>query len=40
VPIDHVYVRAPLKIKTLTRMPDALGSNHDGLVADIVFTGP
>ncbi|OHV84339.1 endonuclease/exonuclease/phosphatase family protein [Rhizobium sp. LCM 4573] len=39
LPIDHVYVRPPLKIKSLTRLPDPLGSNHFGLVAEIVITG-
>jgi endonuclease/exonuclease/phosphatase (EEP) superfamily protein YafD len=37
--IDHVYVRAPLKFKSLNRLPDAHGSNHAGLVADIVISG-
>lgn len=40
MPIDHIYVRAPLKISTIVSLPDALGSNHNGLIADIVFTGP
>ncbi|WP_162894968.1 endonuclease/exonuclease/phosphatase family protein [Rhizobium terrae] len=40
VPIDHVYVREPLKIKSLTRLPDALGSNHFALLAEIAITGP
>jgi endonuclease/exonuclease/phosphatase (EEP) superfamily protein YafD len=40
VPIDHVYVRSPLKIKSLTPLPDALGSNHNGLLAEIAITGP
>ena len=39
LPIDHVYVRPPLKIRSLTRLPDPLGSNHFGLVADIAITG-
>lgn len=38
--IDHVYVRAPLKMKSLTRMPNTYGSNHAGLIADIAITGP
>ncbi|MCK8778448.1 endonuclease [Rhizobium sp. NTR19] len=37
VPIDHVYARAPLKIKSVTRLPDAHGSNHAGLLAEIVI---
>jgi endonuclease/exonuclease/phosphatase (EEP) superfamily protein YafD len=40
LPIDHVYVRAPLKIKTLNRLQSNYGSNHAGLIADIVITGP
>ncbi|RWX78640.1 endonuclease [Neorhizobium lilium] len=40
VPIDHVYVRSPLKIKRLQRLSDALGSNHYGLMAEVAITGP
>jgi endonuclease/exonuclease/phosphatase (EEP) superfamily protein YafD len=40
VAIDHVYVRSPLKIKSLTRLPKPLGSNHNGLLAEISATGP
>lgn len=39
VPIDHIYVRAPLKIKSVMRIPDAHGSNHYGLTAEIAITG-
>lgn len=39
VPIDHVYVRAPLQISSLQRLPDPMGSNHYGLTADIVIGG-
>jgi len=39
VPIDHVFARAPLKIKSVTRLPDAQGSNHYGLIAEIAVTG-
>lgn len=35
VAIDHVYARPPLAITTLDRPPDALGSNHYGLMAEI-----
>ncbi|AJY48110.1 hypothetical protein TM49_10370 [Martelella endophytica] len=35
LPIDHILVRAPAHIDSLKRMPDALGSNHFGLIADI-----
>ncbi len=38
--IDHVFVRDPLRITALTRVPDPLGSNHFGLVADIVWQDP
>lgn len=40
VPIDHIFVRAPLKIKSIERIPDAIGSNHYGLMAEIAITGP
>lgn len=39
VAIDHVYARAPLKIISVHSLPDALGSNHNGLIADIAITG-
>ncbi|MNT99439.1 hypothetical protein D3C72_2422850 [compost metagenome] len=39
VPIDHVYVRPPLKIRSLRRLADAYGSNHYGLLAEIAMTG-
>lgn len=39
LPIDHVYARAPLKIKSLSRLPTAHGSNHYGLIAEIAVTG-
>ena len=35
--IDHLFVRDPLRIKSLARVPDPLGSNHFGLVADILW---
>lgn len=37
VAIDHVFVRPPLAIASLQRLPDALGSNHYGLVTEITF---
>ena len=37
LPIDHIYVRAPLKIRSLTRLPDSLGSNHFGLIAEVAL---
>ncbi|MCJ8519366.1 endonuclease/exonuclease/phosphatase (EEP) superfamily protein YafD [Pseudorhizobium tarimense] len=35
VAIDHIFVRPPLAISSLQRLPDSLGSNHYGLVAQI-----
>jgi endonuclease/exonuclease/phosphatase (EEP) superfamily protein YafD len=35
--IDHVFVRAPLRIKSLARQTDSIGSNHYGLIADIIW---
>jgi endonuclease/exonuclease/phosphatase (EEP) superfamily protein YafD len=35
--IDHVFVTDPLRIETLTTTPDPLGSNHLGLIADIIL---
>lgn len=40
VPIDHVYVRPPVRIKSLQRLPDTLGSNHYGLIADVTVDLP
>ena len=39
LPIDHVYVRAPLKIRSVSALPNAYGSNHAGLMAELVITG-
>jgi endonuclease/exonuclease/phosphatase (EEP) superfamily protein YafD len=38
--IDHIFVRDPLRITSLTREPDPLGSNHFGLSADVLLTDP
>jgi len=35
--IDHVFARDPLRIKTIERVPDTLGSNHYGLIAEIIW---
>jgi endonuclease/exonuclease/phosphatase (EEP) superfamily protein YafD len=35
VPIDNVFARAPLVIETVEAMPDAMGSNHRGLMASV-----
>ncbi|MCF6367405.1 endonuclease/exonuclease/phosphatase family protein [Rhizobium halophilum] len=40
VAIDHVFVRPPLIVSRLERLPDALGSNHYGLLAEIAFAPP
>ena len=37
LPIDHIMTRQPLVIDHLERLPDNLGSNHYGLMADIVL---
>jgi endonuclease/exonuclease/phosphatase (EEP) superfamily protein YafD len=37
VPIDHIYIRAPLMAQKLTRIPSNFGSNHYGLVADLML---
>lgn len=36
--IDHIYVRQPLKFRSIRALPSSLGSNHDGLIADIAIT--
>jgi endonuclease/exonuclease/phosphatase (EEP) superfamily protein YafD len=33
--IDHLFVRDPLRFKSLERLPETFGSNHHGLVAEI-----
>lgn len=38
--IDHVFVSSPLRINTLTTTPDPLGSNHYGLIAEIILIDP
>lgn len=37
IAIDHVYARAPMRLSRLERLPDSLGSNHYGLIADLVI---
>lgn len=39
LPIDHVFVHAPLKIRSIENLLSAYGSNHAGLIADIAITG-
>ncbi|MDE1158089.1 MAG: endonuclease [Neorhizobium sp.] len=36
--IDHIYLRDPLKFRSIRALPSSLGSNHDGLIADIAIT--
>ncbi|MDQ0454496.1 endonuclease/exonuclease/phosphatase family protein [Rhizobium paknamense] len=37
VPIDHIFIRAPLSARSLTRIPSNFGSNHYGLMADLLL---
>jgi endonuclease/exonuclease/phosphatase (EEP) superfamily protein YafD len=37
VPIDHVFTRSGLVIEALSALPDAMGSNHRGLLAEIAL---
>ena len=37
LPIDHILVRPPAHIDTLTRMKDSLGSNHFGLIKVVFY---
>jgi endonuclease/exonuclease/phosphatase (EEP) superfamily protein YafD len=39
LPIDHIYVRAPLKFRSLSALSSSYGSNHAGLIAEIAITG-
>ncbi len=36
IAIDHIFARKPATLMNLQRLPDALGSNHYGLVADFM----
>jgi endonuclease/exonuclease/phosphatase (EEP) superfamily protein YafD len=38
IAIDHVYARQPLALKSVTRIDDAYGSNHFGLISEFVLT--
>lgn len=40
VPIDHIYIRAPLVFRHIQRIADNHGSNHYGLVADLGLPAP
>lgn len=37
VPIDHIFIRAPLTAQKLSRIPSNFGSNHYGLIADLII---
>ncbi|MDL2405086.1 endonuclease/exonuclease/phosphatase family protein [Rhizobium calliandrae] len=34
IAIDHVFARAPLRLQSVRQIPDAMGSNHFGLVTE------
>lgn len=34
IPIDHIFARAPLRLKSVRRIVDSFGSNHFGLMAE------
>lgn len=36
IPIDHVFSKAPLRLKSVSRIKDSFGSNHFGLMAEFV----
>jgi endonuclease/exonuclease/phosphatase (EEP) superfamily protein YafD len=35
--IDHVFARGQVKIGSLARIPDTIGSNHYGLISEIIW---
>ncbi|MGO4437906.1 endonuclease/exonuclease/phosphatase family protein [Rhizobium sp. RAF56] len=37
ISIDHVFVRTPVEIQSVRRIPDNMGSNHYGLVTDVIL---
>lgn len=37
VPIDHIFIRTPLMAQKLARIPSNFGSNHYGLIADLII---
>lgn len=37
IAIDHIYARAPMRLKSLDRIADPHGSNHYGLIADLIL---
>lgn len=38
--IDHVFVREPMRITSIARVPDAVGSNHFGLMTEVTLIDP
>lgn len=40
IAIDHIFARAPATLLKTERLPDNLGSNHFGLVADFAIAKP
>lgn len=40
IAIDHIFARQPATLMKLERLPDNLGSNHYGLVADFAIASP
>ncbi|MBX4894301.1 endonuclease/exonuclease/phosphatase family protein [Rhizobium bangladeshense] len=37
IAIDHVFSKAPLRLKSVRRIPNSFGSNHFGLMADFAI---
>ncbi|MFB2606645.1 endonuclease/exonuclease/phosphatase family protein, partial [Rhizobium phaseoli] len=37
IAIDHIFARAPLRLISLKRLDDNLGSNHSGLIAEFAL---
>ncbi len=40
IAIDHIYARSPATLMRLERLPQNLGSNHFGLIADFRIAAP
>ncbi|NTF08097.1 hypothetical protein G6L37_18175 [Agrobacterium rubi] len=40
IAIDHIFARKPATLMKLERLPDNLGSNHYGLIADFAIVSP
>lgn len=37
IAIDHVFARPPIQLKSVTQIPDAMGSNHYGLMTEFTI---